>query len=67
MFDYNEYPDLIFEGLIYDLTNENTHDIMMEAGTIKEKMQSVWKKISALFKRIYEKVKKNWYWNKRRL
>lgn len=58
MFDYNEYPDLIFEGLIYDLTNENTHDIMMEAGTIKEKMQSVWKKISALFKRIYEKVKK---------
>lgn len=58
MFDYNEYPDIIFEGLIYDLTNENTHDIMMEAGTIKEKMQSVWKKISALFKRIYEKVKK---------
>lgn len=58
MFDYNEYPDLIFEGLIYDLTNENTHDIMMEAGTIKEKMQSVWKKISALFKRIYEKMKK---------
>lgn len=63
---YNEYPDLIYEGLMYDLNNL---EISTESFNLKEKLSSFFKKIKNFLIKIkdkfIEKVKalKNWLVN----
>lgn len=57
MFEYDEYPDLIYEGLIYELSSIDT-EIVTEGLNLKSTISSMWKKISELFKRACDRLKK---------
>ena len=49
---YNEYPDLIYEGLLIDLSNS---DILIESVNVKEKIKTLFKKIKAFLSKMKQK------------
>ena len=49
---YNEYPDLIYEGLLIDLSNS---DILIESVNIKEKIKTLFKKIKTFLSKMKQK------------
>lgn len=53
---YEDYPDLIFEGLTYDLSN-NSYEIVTEGLNFKEGFKKIWSKLGIIIKKFTEKVK----------
>lgn len=53
---YEDYPDLIFEGLTYDLSN-NSYEIVTEGLNFKEGFKKIWSKLGLIIKKFTEKVK----------
>lgn len=49
---YSEYPDLIYEGLLIDLSNS---DILIESVNIKEKIKTLFKKIKTFLSKMKQK------------
>ena len=53
--NYEDYPDLVFEGLMSDLNN-NSYEILTEGFNFKEGIKKIWSRLGVMFKKIIEKV-----------